>query len=86
MASEVEKEILSIDGVKFASVIGKNNPITGQHTELIVEEADGFTLDKRLLKEKLVKRLPKHMVPSRIHIKKINYNHRFKREGIKNGL
>ena len=86
MASEIEQEVLSYEGVKFASVFGKNNPITGQHTELIVEEAEGFNLDKKILKNLLAKRLPKHMVPSRIHIKKINFNHRFKKEGIINGL
>mgnify|MGYP001281866610 CR=1 FL=1 len=72
MASEVEREILSFEGVKFASVIGKDNPITGQHTELIVEKAEGFNLDKKHLKKFLTKRLPKHMIPSRIQIKKIN--------------
>lgn len=86
MASEIEQEVLSYEGIKFASVFGKNNPITGQHTELIVEEAEGFNLDKKILKNLLAKRLPKHMVPSRIHIKKINFNHRFKKEGIINGL
>ena len=49
MASEIEQEVLSYEGAKFASVF-ENNPITGQHTELIVEEAEGFNLDKKILK------------------------------------
>ena len=79
-----EKEVLSLKGVKFANVFAKPNPITGQHTELIVEEAKEHALKRNQIKKYLVEKLPKHMVPSRISIKKIKYNHRFKKEGLKN--
>mgnify|MGYP001197511834 CR=1 FL=1 len=83
MASEVEKEVLSIKGVKFANVFVKPNPITGQHTELIVEGAKNYNLKKEQIKKYLSEKLPKHMVPSRVSIRKIDYNHRFKKEGLK---
>ena len=83
MASEVEKEVLSIKGVKFANVFAKPNPITGQHTELVVEGTNNHELQKEQIKKYLSEKLPKHMVPSRISIRKIDYNHRFKKEGLK---
>lgn len=82
MASEVEKEVLKFNGIKFATIIAKKNPITGQHIELIIEENIKDDIIIEDIREFLHERLPKHMMPSKIKIKNIKYSHRFKKKGI----
>ena len=82
MASEVEKEVLKFSGIKFATIVAKKNPITGQHIELIIEENIKDNIIIEDIREFLHKRLPKHMMPSKIKIKKIKYSHRFKKKGV----
>tara|TARA_B100000242_G_C43053036_1_gene492135 strand:+ start:1235 stop:2530 length:1296 start_codon:yes stop_codon:yes gene_type:complete len=78
MPSEVEKVCLEFDGVIHAKAIGKENPITGQHVELILENSEnGF--NKVIFASFLKEKLPKHMVPLRILYEKINLSHRFKK-------
>ena len=84
MPSEIEHVVLKYKGVKFAKIIARSNPITGQHPELYVEEKIKGTINLVSLKHELQKRLPRHMVPSRIKITDIEYNHRFKQKSIKN--
>ena len=71
MASEVERATLQFNGVEFARAEGKNNPITGQHVELIIQIKKGSSLNLSKFKLFLKKHLPKHMVPMRIKISKI---------------
>lgn len=79
MASEVERIVLQFDGVGLASVKPKDNPITGQHVELVVEPAKNANVDKGELKLFLSKTLPDHMMPKRIKIEKVEIGHRHKR-------
>jgi acyl-coenzyme A synthetase/AMP-(fatty) acid ligase len=79
MASEVERVVLNFPNVLLAKVISKQNPITGQHVELIVQPTKEGILDKELLINFLKKKLQSHMVPKRIKIETVNVKHRFKK-------
>lgn len=79
MASEVERVALMHDGVSLVKVYGKDNPITGQHAEIIVQpkKMDGF--DKISLKKHLTENLQRHMVPRKIIVEMVKVGHRHKR-------
>ena len=79
MASEVERVAVQFPNVSLVKVLGKENPITGQHVELLVQPAADQVLDKNDLKDYLESNLQPHMVPKRIKIEKIAIGHRFKR-------
>ena len=81
MPSEVEVECLKNPKIKQAKAYGKENPITGQHLELIleVEEANKSTNLKKLIMEELKEKLPRYMLPSKIIFKSLNLSHRFKK-------
>ena len=82
LPSEVELECLSLKEVKFAKAYGVNNPITGQYLELSLElnEQNEKEIDfKNYVHSHLKKRLPRHMVPSRIKIGSQVLSHRFKK-------
>lgn len=78
LPAEVEKVCLEYKGVIHAKVIGKSNPITGQHSEVIIEKSD-YELNEKKLLYYLKDNLPRHMVPLRIIFKKIELSHRFKK-------
>ena len=78
LPAEVEKVCLEYQGVAHVKVIGKSNPITGQHPEVIVEKSGDEFNEKEFLKY-LKDNLPRHMVPLRILFKKIELSHRFKK-------
>ena len=79
MASEVERVALMHDGVSLVKVYGKDNPITGQHAEIIVQpkKMDGF--NKISLKKHLTENLQRHMVPRKIIVEMVKVGHRHKR-------
>ena len=78
MAADVENIALQFNGVELAKVEGRSNPISGQHVELTVQVAKPFSsiLD---LKGFLKNKLPKHMMPRRVKVSKVNVGHRFKK-------
>jgi long-chain acyl-CoA synthetase len=79
MASEVERVALLHEGVSLVKVYGKDNPITGQHAEIIVQpkKMDGF--DKISLKKHLTEHLQRHMIPRKIIVEMVKVGHRHKR-------
>ena len=77
MASDVEHIALKFKGIKLAKAAGKSNPITGQHVEL-TQTIDGYNFKKEEFQKFLNEKLPKHMMPMKLNIDKININHRFK--------
>ena len=79
MASEVERVAIQFPNVSLVKVLAKENPITGQHVELLVQPTADEALDKNDLKDYLESNLQPHMVPKRIKIEKIAIGHRFKR-------
>ncbi|WP_010544159.1 ANL family adenylate-forming protein [Sphingomonas elodea] len=79
MASEVERVALEYPGVSLVKVIGRPNPISGQHAEMTVQMAEGVDGDAKLLGKFLAERLPVHMQPRRIRFESVAVGHRFKR-------
>lgn len=79
MASEIERIALMYPNVSLVKVIAKQNPITGQHVELVVQPKIDGAVDKELLSIYLKERLQSHMVPKRIRFENVSIGHRFKR-------
>ena len=79
MASEVERVALLHQDVSLVKAYGKDNPITGQHAEIIVQPKDKEQLDKKDFKNHLSQHLQSHMVPRKIIVEKVEVGHRHKR-------
>lgn len=79
MASEVERVALQFENVELVKVDAKQNPISGQHVELIVQPLPQSNLDLSELKIFLNSHLPRHMVPKRITVSKVQIGHRYKK-------
>ena len=79
MASEVERVALEFPNVSLVKASPKQNPITGQHVELLVQPTREGAVDKDLLAAFLKEKLQPHMVPKRIRIESVSVGHRFKR-------
>ena len=79
MASEVERVALLHENVSLVKVYGKDNPITGQHAEIIVQPNHLENFDKASFKQHLGERLQGHMVPRKIIVEKVEVGHRHKR-------
>ena len=80
MASEAESAAMQVEGVEFAKVEAKANPLTGQHIEISLSVIEGGNVDSKEIKDQLAMRLPSHMIPSRIRIAPVAVSHRFKRQ------
>ena len=79
MASEVERVALEFPNVSLVKATPRQNPITGQHVELLVQPTREGAVDKDLLAAFLKEKLQPHMVPKRIRIESVSVGHRFKR-------
>ena len=79
MASEVERVALLYQNVSLVKAYGKDNPITGQHAEIIVQPKDMEQFDKKDFKNHLSQHLQSHMVPRKIIVEKVEVGHRHKR-------
>ena len=79
MASEVERVALGFPSVSFVKAYPRENPITGQHVELIVQTKDNALFDRDGLKIHLKNELQSHMVPKRIRLEEVEIGHRFKK-------
>jgi acyl-CoA synthetase (AMP-forming)/AMP-acid ligase II len=79
MASEVERVALLYREVSLVKVYGKNNPITGQHAEIIVQPSNSKNFDKIAFKKHLSDHLQSHMIPRKIMIEEVEIGHRHKR-------
>lgn len=79
MASEVERAVLDYPDVILAKAYSRQNPITGQHVELIVQPAKESSFSRDSLMNHLKSTLQPHMLPKRIRIETIHVGHRFKK-------
>ena len=79
MASEVERVALTYPNVSLVKAIPKQNPITGQHVELLVQPSFEGAVDKNIMMSFLKERLQAHLVPKRIRIESVGVGHRFKK-------
>jgi long-chain acyl-CoA synthetase len=79
MASEVERVALAFPNISLVKAYGKENPITGQHVEIMVQPKTDDLFDKNMLMVYLKSKLQSHMVPKRIRVEDVTVGHRFKR-------
>lgn len=79
MSSEVELVALTFPNVSLVKVISRQNPITGQHVELLIQPNYKCSIDKKELMNFLQKKLLPHMVPKRISVEDVTVGHRFKK-------
>ena len=79
MASDVERVALEFPNISLVKAYPVNNPITGQHVELIAQPVDGKSIKKDELVSYLKSNLQPHMTPKRIRIENVSIGHRFKR-------
>jgi long-chain acyl-CoA synthetase len=79
MPSEVECVALGFPGVSFVKAYPRENPITGQHLELIVQTKDNIPFDMDDFKMHLKNELQSYMVPKKIKVEKVEIGHRFKK-------
>ena len=75
----IEKAALEYPGILLAQARGVENPITGQHIELLCEVAEGADLDRKAIRKWLRERLPAAFVPHRIRLGGVKVSHRFKK-------
>lgn len=79
MASDIERVALEYPDISLVKAYPVDNPITGQHVELIAQPADNRTIIKNDLVSYLKSKLQPHMTPKRVRIEKLGVGHRFKR-------
>ena len=82
LPSEIERVALKNDKIKNAKAFGRNNPITGQHVEIICEPKKALKSYQKLkmeLKKLFEKELHESLIPLRIKFMKIHYSYRFKK-------
>jgi len=75
----VERAALAYPRVSLVKAMARENPITGQHVELVVQPVQGETVDKADMMAFMKAKLQPHMVPKRIRIETVPVGHRFKR-------
>ena len=78
MPSEVELLCLKFPNIKHIKIYGKNNPITGQHVEALVEPSSK-DFSKAKFRDFIKLNLPNHMRPLKILVRNITLSHRFKK-------
>lgn len=78
---EIERVALLHPGVLRARARGVDNPLIGQHIEVLCEPACGAELDRQGLREHFKSHLPAALCPHRIRIGPVPFSHRFKQEG-----
>lgn len=79
LASEIESVAITFPNISLVKAFAKQNPITGQHVELVVQPINSELFDKKALVQYLKERLQPHMVPKRVHIDVVEVGHRYKR-------
>ncbi len=80
MGSDVENTVMKYQDVVNVKAYAKSNPLTGQHSEIILEVKDETRFPKKDFRVFLKNNLPKHMVPQKIVYKKVEINTRFKKK------
>jgi hypothetical protein len=79
MKSEVEEVALAYDDVAQVKVITKNNPITGQHIEMIIQTNVDRNIKKSEMSKYLKNKLPSHMQPLKIVFDEVAISSRLKK-------
>ena len=82
LPSEIERIALKNKNIKNVKAYGRNNPITGQHVEIICEikkNLENYQKLKEELKINFEKELHESFIPLKIKFDKINYSYRYKK-------
>ena len=79
MASEVERIALMHPDVGLVKAYAKNNPLTGQHVEILINSINQNKISIEIIKEHFKAHLPPHMVPKRIIFDEMKISHRYKK-------
>jgi len=79
MASEVERIALMYPNVTLVKAYAKNNPITGQHVEILIDSIEKNKFNKKIIKDYFKLHLPAHMVPKKIIFDEMKIGHRYKK-------
>ena len=79
MASEVERIALMHPDVGLVKAYAKNNPLTGQHVEILINSINQNKISIEIIKEHFKAHLPPHMVPKRIIFDEMKVSHRYKK-------
>jgi len=82
LPSEIERIALKNKNIKYCKAYGKDNPITGQHVEIICEPKNFSGNKEKLtneLKGSFQKELNESFVPLKIKLKKIEISYRYKK-------
>ena len=82
LPSEIERIALKNKKIKNAKAYGKNNPITGQHVEIICETKKTLKNYQKLrtdLKINFQNELQESLIPLRIKFDKIKHSYRYKK-------
>ena len=80
MKSEVEEIALRHKKILQVKVISKDNSITGQHIEIIVQPNLNKKIEKSEIKKYFSDNLPTHMRPLKIMIGNVEVSHRMKKK------
>lgn len=75
----IERAALENPAILYAQANGVENPITGQHVELLCQLVEGEEMTRPQIKSWLKERLPAPFMPQRIKIGEIPVSHRFKK-------
>ncbi len=82
LPSEIERVALKNLNIKYCKAYGKNNPITGQHVEIICETKKTIENKEKIaveLKKSFKKELLEGFVPLKIKFQKIEISYRYKK-------
>ena len=79
MASEVERIALMHPDVGLVKAYAKNNPLTGQHVEILINSINQNKISIETIKEHFKAHLPPHMVPKRVIFDEMKVSHRYKK-------
>jgi len=80
IGGEVEEIAAEYTDIKFTKVIAKQNPITGQHIELLFQTKQNKNINLIKFRNFLSSKLPNHMVPAKIIETSNLVSHRFKKK------
>lgn len=81
LPSEVERIALTHPKVAFAKAYGRENSLTGQHIECIIQPLDGSDLTKPEIRAHFADNLPVQLRPRKVKLQSVGVNHRFKQSG-----
>ena len=66
VSSDVERELLQIDGVEEAAVVGIPSEVYGEAPAAVIRKKEGSALDEQQIRDRLRREIAGYKVPERI--------------------